>query len=431
MTRIVLLAILAVLVGSATPARAHHRVTPPITPVTSSGDNFLPRARPDWRRFAIIIDPARLATDGYLEPASKFDRGTFLGHSYMVRSDWFKKSLEVIIPGGNGANPTISKSGDEIAWDADCVTQYGCPSGETGRQVYFWRQGEGSTQLTHDPTGTSVNPFIAGRGNQIAFESQGDLAGTGTSGGSQIFLITAMVTGPVVVTQVTYGVGTSRNAVLSQSGRTMAFESTNDESGNDTGVSQIWLVTPGTAAPITHGAVSSQSPSVSIDGRFVTFESTAALVGDRHDTGVNQIFVYDVQRGVLSQLTNEASGCSRPSVELDLSDWRVVFVCNGIGYFELLNANQRFQLPIPAGADTPEVTGLGPNFLWVSTTAALSCPRCDGQGCAEGTCATSGTTPDHQLFVINKWKIPAIPVTSSPGSPSGAFLEAPAHYSCR
>jgi len=43
-------------------------------------------------------------------------------------------------------------------------------------------------QMTHDPTGTSVNPTLGGQGNKLAWESSGDLAGILNGGVQQIFL---------------------------------------------------------------------------------------------------------------------------------------------------------------------------------------------------------------------------------------------------
>jgi len=212
---------------------------------------------------------------------------------------------------------------------------------------------------------------------------------------------------------VTQGHGASHNPVLSLSGKMLAFDSTNDEAGNDTGISQIWLVTTTGTMAVTNGAGPSRSPDMTFEGRVLAFESSAALTGDGHDTGVTQIFAYDTRANVLTQVTNEPTGCSRPAIDPDYGDWRIAFVCNATGYFHLLNANKRFQLPFPDGDDTRQIVGLGPNFLLVSTTTDLSCPICRGPDCAVRTCSSTSTT-DHQLFLLNKWKLPGVPVTPTP-----------------
>ena len=48
-------------------------------------------------------------------------------------------------------------------------------------------------------------------GNRLAFESQGDLAQGSNEGGRQIFVYTK-----IGITQVTHGLGASRNAALSR-----------------------------------------------------------------------------------------------------------------------------------------------------------------------------------------------------------------------
>ena len=48
----------------------------------------------------------------------------------------------------------------------------------SGRQI-FMRTNLGAFQVTHDPTGTSQNPALSGRGRVLGFESSGDLVDNG------------------------------------------------------------------------------------------------------------------------------------------------------------------------------------------------------------------------------------------------------------
>ena len=78
---------------------------------------------------------------------------------------------------------------------------------------------------------------------------------------------------------------------------------------------------------------------------------------------------------------------------------RVAFVCGGQGFYYLVRAAQRFQVPIDAGANiTHMLAELNPQFLLVSTTADLL------QG---------GVTPNHQVYLINLFKRPAVPVAGT------------------
>jgi hypothetical protein len=388
---------LVVLGALATSADAHHRQTPPIVAMTS-GESTLPRLRAGWRRVALALDEAQLDPDGYFtSPATIPD-----GHQ-VFRQEWHRRTLDQVSARGDNANPTIDASGFVLAWDTDCSTGQ-CFGTQTGREIIQWVFTQGFRQVTHDPTGTSVNPAHSGGGNALAFESLGDLAGTGNDGVRQIFLVTRE--GEIV--QVSNGRGTSRNAALSWSAKVLAYESTNDASGNDTGISQIWVgALGGTPQPVTDGAGPSQLPDVSPDGRYVVFESTAALADDGHDTGVSAIFYYSTREGTITQLTADPVGCTGPSIDLT---YRVGFVCHGEGFFDQITAHQRFQVPLADGETQQTVTDGGGHFIVVSTTANMTCPDCSGAGCAVGTCTSGVPTPDHRLYLLNLYKLGAIPV---------------------
>jgi hypothetical protein len=72
-------------------------------------------------------------------------------------------------------------------------------------------------------------------------------------------------------------------------------------------------------------------------------------------------------------------------------------VCAGTGYMHLLRANERYRLPIDGGDTTQAIPESGAHFVVVSTTANL---------------LGSGTTAGHQLYLLNLYKRPLIPVAS-------------------
>ena len=360
----------AVLTIAAPQARAFHRTTPPVVPITTSGDDPLPRLPSLGDRLSISLG------------------------SQIFRFDRHLNVLDPVTTTGDNANPTISSGGSIIAWDTDCDL-ISCQS--PGRQI-FMRAGPISFQATFDETGTSANPSLNGRGNRLAFESGGDLAATGTTGISQIFLRL----NDESFTQISSGLGASRNATLSKSGRAIAFDSTSDSvTGADTGVSQIWLSTrPGDMKVLTAGAAPSRKPVIAANGRMVAFESRADLAGDGSDTGKWQIFAYDVTTGAYYQVTKDPVGCTSPSIDdISAGDFRVGYSCNGHGYLHNVRANTRYLLPIPAEGDTPQaVVELGVHFVVVSTTADMM----NG----------SGTTAGHQIYLLNLFKLPATSVPS-------------------
>jgi Tol biopolymer transport system component len=352
----------------AVPAGAYHRQTPPIVALTTSGDTPLPRVPVGGRRLAIAIDASG---------------------RQIFRQDWKHNVLEQITTSGDNQNPTISARANTIAWDADCALA-GCD--DPGRQVFLWTNGS-AVEVTHDPTGTSVNPALSGKGTALAFESIGDLVGANPSGTLQIYLRTSR---DGQITQASHGAGTSANAALDQSGLHLVFESTNDLSGNDTGTSQIWFV-PVKAFPqiVTNGQGPSRRPAISGNGHFVAFESTADLIGDLHDTGVSQIFVWDAKLQGLTQVTHDAQGCAGASVSSVPADMSVGYTCHGQGFFYKLLTGKHFQLPIPGGDTARAISELGGRFMVVTTTSNL---------------LGVGTTPGHQVYLLNLFKLSATPL---------------------
>ncbi|HJQ84527.1 MAG TPA: hypothetical protein VKA21_10650 [Candidatus Binatia bacterium] len=358
-----------VLAAVAVPAAAYHRQTPPIVAITFSGDTPLPRVPSAGRRIALALDSSG---------------------RQIFRLDRSRNILEQITTSGNNDNPTISASGAVVAWDADC-TALGCP--QPGRQIFMWSKGT-SFQVTQDTTGTSVNPALSGKGNKIAFESRGNLIGNGNTT-KQIFLRDAHA----LLSQISSGNGSSQNAALDRSGLRLVYDSTSTASGAASTVAQVWLLGPQSPGddpePITNGDGSSQRPSISPDGRIVVFDSSADLTGDRHDTGITQIFVYELRTRTITQVTNDTQGCTNASVSPMPGDYRIGYVCHDEGYFHQLRTNLSFRLPIP-GTTTPQaIAELGGHFMVVSTKANLF---------------GSGTTPGHQIYLLNLFKLAAEPL---------------------
>jgi Tol biopolymer transport system component len=369
------------LLSLAAPAAAYHRQTPPIVQLTFSGDTELPRVRAAGTRLAVAMD-----TNG----------------SQVFRLTKDRKALSPITTQGDNRNPTVSSGGFVVAWDADCASA-GCP--EPGRQIFLLK-GSRVIQVTHDPTGTSIDPALSGRGRQLAFESSGDLAGLGDSQVPHVFLWDGLST----FRRISQGDGESHNPVLNRLGSVIAFDSTSDPiTGADTGVAQIWLA-HGTAEAeaITDGNGPSTRPTVSKDGRVLAFQSTAALAGDGHDTGKTQIFAYDTTDRRFAQLTQEPGGCVDPSVDDTSSDYRIAYTCGGDGYLQFLFADQRYRMPIDVGNTAQAVAEPGVHFVVVSTTANL---------------LGSGTTSGHQIYQLNLYKLAPEPVSGSevwfPAAPSG------------
>jgi len=330
---------------AAMPAHAFHRQSPPVTPLTMAGDNALTRVPPIGNKLVVSL-------------ASGGGRNLFRfahGDSTLVQ-----------LTTGNGLNdhPACNVGASIVVWDAQCDVL--CPEG--GRQLMILAGTAPVQQLVHDPTGTSTNPAVNGRGSHVLFESNANFAGTNGLGARQIFHRTSDGS----ITQVSRGGGTSRNPTISRSGRLMAFDSTTDPATNaDTGVSQIWVATFGyPAAPITDGASPSSNPTLSSDGRLVAFESTADLAGNGANTGVSQIFTYEPRTNAYHRLTNQAGGCHGATVDGSPRDSRVAFTCSGKAYIHFVRANSRFIVPMLDDGDTSQAGAeLGAHFVMVASTA--------------------------------------------------------------
>jgi len=356
---------------AAASASAHHRQTPPILPLTTSGDVALPRLPAAGRKALTLAIPQG-------------------GNRSILTLKPYRKPMQVtpLVTTGDNQNPAISFTGTAVVYDTDADPT---GSGLPGRQIVL-AKGGALLAVAGDPTGTSANPAIDVIGLRIAFESTGDLANTGNAGHRQIFV--RQPTGGVA--QASIGVGTSRNPALSARRDWLAFESTSaPDTGLDTGVEQIWLgTTTGiAAAPITAGLAPSTRPSFSDDGNILTFQSRANLAGDLSDMGVPQVFIYDTRSQTSAQLTFDAAGCTDPGATKVRADWRVGFVCNGQAFFYTIRDDVLHHVATPDGDTTRLLPELGKYFLVVATTSDL----------LNG----SGTTAGHQVYMVNLFKRPA------------------------
>jgi hypothetical protein len=360
----VLLALGVLALVAVAPVGAHHRQTPAALQITYAGDN-------EWPRLAALGD--RLVFARRVPPQ---------GRQIFQRQRDRRSYLQITYAGDN-ANPTAALGRDVIAWDSDADFLF---SGDPGRQVFVRRNGL-LAQVTHDPTGTSTNPSLNGPGTRVAYESQG-----------QIFVWS--LDGRSPPTRISTGTGVARNPVYGRGGSRLAFESTTDPlTGSDSGVWQIWLLLPGSpAVPITRGSGPSRLPALSPVGRLVAFESQADLAGDGADTGTSQIFVYDILDRSYLQITQEASGCSTPSINDMVSGVRVSYVCGGRGYYRLVASGEVYELL--AAGDTRQVVNAGGSyFVQVSTTANL---------------LGGGAYPGHQLYQLNLFRLRGTPVPAPP-----------------
>ena len=213
----------------------------------------------------------------------------------------FESTTDLLGTGAIGTVPELYE-GDLSLIGPDCP-QLPCPAGNDrfGRPKL-----RGLEQIT---TGGGSNGSINYNGRVIAFESRGDIANNSMNPGVQQIYVWNKGT----LRQVTMGAYDSRNpTVNSLGGRIIAFEQDVPVSGGGT-VAQVRIGkisrTRGTTIMwSTGGAGNSVTPRVDTKGMRIAFSSNTNLLGDQSAGPKNHVFVYDLHRKNLIQITSGAAG---------------------------------------------------------------------------------------------------------------------------
>ena len=370
-----LAALLLFAAALARPAAAHHRQTPPLSRLTTIGDTAAPRLTNLATNFAVAA-------------------GTPAGHvATIIPADQHTKTY-VPTPiglGGDDQHATLSKNRGTVVWDS-------VVPGFPGRQIMRWHTPSTVSQVTSDPTGTCENPGVDAIGRTIVFECTTDVAGTGTAAIRRVIRSTNGT-----FSQVSSGHGDSRNASVSINGDITTYDSTDDPiDGHDTGIAQIWISEQktGLTLPITSGAGPSRHPALTDQARLVAFQSTADLAGDSHDTGIDQIYIYDLKEHTFARLTDELAGCTDPSATRSGTEFHVGFVCSGQARRYAVATDEYIYFPsVGAIADSMALT-FSRHYVLISTAADLLQP---GQ-----------TTVGDELYLWNIYKLPGNPLPAAP-----------------
>jgi Tol biopolymer transport system component len=205
-----------------------------------------------------------------------------------------------------------------IAYDAR-------PGGVGPRQLMLMDRRTGIRSQLTAGAADSVNASIDDGERIIVFESAADFFATGIPG-NQIYRIDlrktflgcpfpCAQTGNAGLAQLTNKAGNNHNAVTSNSGKSIFFESDADLLNVGQTENQIYLYDgkSGLTSRVTHGPGAARNPSVSRDGGRLVFESDANLTGS--GTGGTQIFSYRRAKAALEQITNAPGGAStNPSI---------------------------------------------------------------------------------------------------------------------
>ncbi len=193
-------------------------------------------------------------------------------------------------------------------------------------------QGFTPRRVTHTARGAlSLNPSLSGDGRALAFESNADLAASGSGVGFRLFTTDTSA----ALTFEERALSRAPASAMSQDGSRVVFAAREDIVGeNRDGNSEIFLSEDGRLRQLTHtspddpAARAAQGcfrPSISDDGWLVAFSSDRDLTGENPERG-GEIFLLDTRTQSLTQLTNVSVGAGARDAKLSGDGSRVAFV---------------------------------------------------------------------------------------------------------
>ena len=315
MRRAVAVLFVSMLALRALSAEAFHYITPPLVQIPPVGQNPGTIQNPHWGglRYVVFDSDADILNNGSTgRHIFVFDLQQRDVQGSVALSQVTTNSAEDSQRGRTGRRAV------KIAYDAR-------PGGVGSRQIFMIDRRTGiRTQITAG-TADSINASVDDGERIITFESSADFFNTGATG-SQIYRIDlrktflgcpfpCAQTGNAGLAQITNKTGTSKNAVTSNSGKSIVFESNADLLNVGQTENQIYLYDgkTGITARVTHGPGAARNPSVTRDGGKIAFESDANLTGS--GTGGTQIYMYRRNKATLLQLTAAPNGAStKPSI---------------------------------------------------------------------------------------------------------------------
>jgi len=280
---------------------------------------------------------------------------------------------------GDSTNPTATEGARLVAFESMAPIV-----GETfgTQQLYLWiRSTNQYVQLTRGQAPSSL-PNLDGKGWTVAYQSRADLKqGGGLGVAQQIFVhdltggpfcdITGCRVDPTKLIQITDAAVDSANPELSADGKRVFFESAAPLLGVSNGFTQIFMAdleNGGMLTQITNGLGDSRNPGPVPNGSFVAFESEGDLLG--LGPGGRQIYVYDLERGVLKQVSRGPGEAFAPSFGTSVG---ISFIGNGdllgvgmgVGdhlFFFEPRVNQLFQVTRDPGTTSANAVARG-NFI--------------------------------------------------------------------
>ncbi len=170
--------------------------------------------------------------------------------------------------------------------------------------------------------GDAYDPTVSADGRYVVFASDAANLVAGDTNGTADLFVKDMVTGSLTrISTNSSGLqatgGSSNSPALSANGRYVAFVSSADNlvAGDTNGAADVFVKDTLTGAVSrastdlanvwANGA--SSAPAISSDGRFVAFASDASNLVSGDVNGVTDVFVKDLQTGVISRVSSDSS----------------------------------------------------------------------------------------------------------------------------
>jgi dipeptidyl aminopeptidase/acylaminoacyl peptidase len=316
MHRAVVPLLIALVLGlRALPAAAFHYITPALVQIPPVGMNPGTIQHPHWGglRFVLFDSDADLLNNGSTgRQIYLFDLQLRDVQGILALTQLTSAPLDDNQRGRTGRRAVM------IAYDARI-------GGAGPRQLMLFDRHTGvRTQLTGGAF-DSKNAYFDDGERIVVFESAADFFNTGV-GGTQIYRIDlrrvllgcpfpCAESGNAGLTQLTNKTGNNHNAVTSNGGKTIVFESDADLLNEGENENQVYLYDGkhGLTSRVTHGPGAARNPTLTRDGGRLVFESNANLTNS--GTGGTQIYFYRHNKKTTEQLTAAPGGnCTNPAI---------------------------------------------------------------------------------------------------------------------
>ncbi len=299
----------------ANPAAAFHYITPPLLQIPPADQNPGTILDPHWGGLRHVL----FDTDADLLNNGSTGRQIFV-FDLQVRDVQGLLAVSQLTntPSNDNRRPNTGRKAVMIAYDTTI-------GGVGPRQLMLLDRRTGVGHQLTAGAADSMNAAVDDGERIVVFESAADFFGTG-AGGTQVYRIDlrkallgcpypCASSGNAGLTQITNKTGTSRNAVASNSGKFIYFQSDADLLNVGQTQDQIYLYDgrSGMLSLVTHGPGASRNPTVTRDGGRLVLESDANLTG--LGTGGTQLFLFKRNKGTLQQITAAPDGaCTNPSI---------------------------------------------------------------------------------------------------------------------